>query len=172
MEQHVERKIYLMRMGEFVKIGVSANPHARSGHFETLPLSMEVIHIIESENAGLVERALHRRFKDVQVNGEWFRLAAADIDLIRSVIRCDSPDDLPQVLKPLFGPGGKNGAAWVRSRKLKAVLVSMPLEVHAKIKRASVCSGLSMVAWAVQVLDAEATKVLREQDKVSIERDK
>jgi len=92
--------VYLMRVGEYHKIGSSADPYTRLAHLASGPLAPEVVHRIASRDRFKVENALQRRFAASRVRGEWFRLNDAEVAMIRKVGECHSPDDLPEELAP------------------------------------------------------------------------
>ena len=65
------------------KIGKSRRPDKRVGEFTLqLPFKVEVIHLVESDDYHLAERMFHIMFRDYHVNGEWFLLSKACIDII------------------------------------------------------------------------------------------
>lgn len=93
--------VYLVRMGRFHKIGMSHNPSKRLLAFSGLPYPVLLVHQIATEQPRLIERTLHRRFKDQRVVGEWFRLDEEQVAVILSVKKANAPDDLPPSLWPL-----------------------------------------------------------------------
>lgn len=93
--------VYLFRLGEFVKIGSSANPPKRLADYFRLPYRTEILHCINSARAGRVECALHVRFRHERVGYEWFRLSAEQIARLKQLDRVDCPADLPDDLRPL-----------------------------------------------------------------------
>ncbi|MEO8608876.1 MAG: GIY-YIG nuclease family protein [Chloroflexota bacterium] len=84
--------LYLLegRPGEY-KIGLSVLPKRRISMLGVqLPFSIEVIHLIETNNMLAAERQLHERFASRKINGEWYALAEADVTYIRSIARIDT----------------------------------------------------------------------------------
>lgn len=62
------------------KIGKATNPDRRMGQIElNLPEKMELVHMIETDDAYGIEGYWHRRFKKKCTNGEWFRLDQSDV---------------------------------------------------------------------------------------------
>lgn len=67
------------------KIGSSQDITKRLRYFRTnLPFQVELIHKIETTAPAKLERELHKKFSDKRVNGEWFRLDQADIELFKA----------------------------------------------------------------------------------------
>jgi hypothetical protein len=76
--------VYLVRMGEFYKIGKSNDPGRRSYELGLrLPEKHDVVHVIETDDPSGIEAYWHRRFAAQRANGEWFRLAPGDIAAFR-----------------------------------------------------------------------------------------
>ena len=70
--------LYVIRLGEFYKIGVSLNPRERVRsmmlHQEPTP-----VRIYETPDAYALEKALHKRFANKRGYGEWFELLQDDL---------------------------------------------------------------------------------------------
>jgi hypothetical protein len=76
--------VYLIRMGEFHKIGKSNDPGRRLYELGIrLPEKHDVIHVIETDDPSGIEAYWHRRFASQRANGEWFRLAPGDVAAFR-----------------------------------------------------------------------------------------
>ena len=76
--------VYLIRMGEFHKIGKTNDPGRRAYELGLrLPERHDVLHIIETDDPSGIEAYWHRRFASQRANGEWFRLSAPDVDAFR-----------------------------------------------------------------------------------------
>lgn len=72
--------IYLIRMGEFYKIGKTNDPGRRLYEIGLrLPEQHEVLHVIETDDPSGIEAYWHRRFAALRANGEWFRLSTSDV---------------------------------------------------------------------------------------------
>ncbi len=94
--------VYLFARGDLHKIGASASPRQR---LLTAAKGGTVVHLIPSAARYKVEAALLRRFA-AQREGpgkEWFRLSGEDVAAILALGRVDTPDELPENLRP---PGG------------------------------------------------------------------
>lgn len=74
--QVVTGAVYLIRMGEFHKIGKSNDPGRRDYELTLqLPEKHDVVHVIGTDDPSGIEAYWHRRFSSQRANGEWFRLA-------------------------------------------------------------------------------------------------
>jgi DNA-binding XRE family transcriptional regulator len=68
----MKTKIYLIRSGDFVKIGKADDPIARWQNIQTgCPTTVELLGWIEADASE--ERRLHERFAAHRQRGEWFR---------------------------------------------------------------------------------------------------
>lgn len=73
-----EGYVYFIKGGDAIKIGYSMNPALRLAQLQTGSSEMlELLGFIEGSE--VTESDLHRQFKDIQKNGEWFY---ADDDLV------------------------------------------------------------------------------------------
>lgn len=77
---------------EHYKIGFSKDPRKRHKTFVDsfgvkLPISVELVHIIETNDMRKLETQLHERYKHKRVNGEWFSLDKPDVDYIKALGR-------------------------------------------------------------------------------------
>ncbi|HET6908043.1 MAG TPA: GIY-YIG nuclease family protein [Mycobacteriales bacterium] len=76
--------VYLLRMGEFYKIGKSNDPGRRLYEVGLrLPEKHDLVHVIETDDPSGIEAYWHRRFASQRANGEWFRLATDDVSAFR-----------------------------------------------------------------------------------------
>lgn len=78
--------LYLIKCQEYYKIGVAVDVENRLAQLSTgnpYPLSVEVYY--EFENADVVERVLHQKYKNCRVRGEWFDLSRGDISDIHAI---------------------------------------------------------------------------------------
>lgn len=72
--------VYLLRMGEFHKIGKSNDPGRRVYEVGLrLPEKHELVHVIDTDDPSGIEAYWHRRFASQRANGEWFRLSLGDV---------------------------------------------------------------------------------------------
>ena len=66
--------IYFVEGGDLVKIGMAEDVPARVARMQTgSPIQLRLLGSMPGDRD--VERALHRRFRDLRVRGEWFRRA-------------------------------------------------------------------------------------------------
>ena len=72
--------IYLFRVDKYYKIGLSGQPGRRYSSIATsVPFPVERVHQFRCWYVSDVEAALHQRFKDKRLNGEWFELSKEDV---------------------------------------------------------------------------------------------
>lgn len=72
--------VYLMKSGEFYKIGLSNSSGRREYELGIqLPEKLKLVHEIETDCPAALEKFWHDRFASKRRNGEWFDLNAADI---------------------------------------------------------------------------------------------
>lgn len=63
-----------------IKIGKSKNPKARLSQLQTSTVNeLKLLHIIECEDMDEIETALHKRFEDKHIRGEWFSVSIEEI---------------------------------------------------------------------------------------------
>lgn len=92
--------LYVIQAGEFVKIGISRNVQARLAELQTgNPLPLAILDAFEFADAEQVERALHQRFANARVQGEWFRLTAEDLEALADICRSYRLGNLPTVAR-------------------------------------------------------------------------
>jgi hypothetical protein len=93
-------QLYLIRCGEYVKIGSSSDSASRLRQLQSsLPVQMQLIATIQVNAANKVERALHAEFAPKRVRGEWFLLTEQAIESIKSRY------DMRSLLKFIFDRG-------------------------------------------------------------------
>ena len=82
-----EGYIYIVRAGQFYKIGMSANPKKRIEAInQGLPLDLEVIGTWPALSARDVEVELHEQCKGRHAKGEWYRLTGQGVaDLVAAL---------------------------------------------------------------------------------------
>lgn len=72
--------VYLLKSGDFYKIGRSAELEKRVKQISvSLPERVELEHSIRTDDPVGIEQYWHRRFQEKRANGEWFRLSRADV---------------------------------------------------------------------------------------------
>ena len=71
---------------KYYKIGYTTHPVTRMENFGVkLPFEIEVIAILETDDAEELEQELHQRYTKLWIRGEWFKLTGADIEEILSI---------------------------------------------------------------------------------------
>lgn len=81
--------VYLIKASNgYCKIGISHNPDKR---FKILQreaavwaITLELVHVITSNRAYILEQSFHKRFAGQRVTGEWFLLTPRDIEWLRA----------------------------------------------------------------------------------------
>ncbi len=82
--------LYFIRSGQYVKIGVSANPLGRLRQVQTgNPIEAELLAVCPGGKDD--EAAIHRAFQQHRVSGEWFR-ATPQLDALIEKVRHDHPE--------------------------------------------------------------------------------
>ncbi len=77
--------VYLILSPYGYKIGKTKRMKERSQLFSVkLPFEIEVVHYKWFEDYSRAEAALHQRFKEKRLDGEWFRLTPADVQAVKA----------------------------------------------------------------------------------------
>ena len=66
--------VYLIESNGLIKIGFSSDFDKRLKSYKTHNANLNVLCVAELEDAFEIETKLHKKYKDFQVNGEWFDL--------------------------------------------------------------------------------------------------
>lgn len=91
--------VYFIRRGtsRVVKIGVAKDPWKRLRQLQTGSADrLKIVAVMPGTPAD--ERALHRRFADLRLGGEWFRMSPEITAMIREVKRRHRCDSAPRLL--------------------------------------------------------------------------
>lgn len=77
--------VYVIKTVHSCKIGKTTDPEARvSALLGQIPFQGEVAAMIESDDHHSLERALHEKYHDKRVHGEWFNLSLQDIEDLKN----------------------------------------------------------------------------------------
>jgi hypothetical protein len=80
--------VYLIRFFPGVyKIGRSTNPSSRMAKLQSKrkTLTLELIHVIRSDNYQICETTIQRIFKDSLINGEYYFLTDGDVARFKAI---------------------------------------------------------------------------------------
>lgn len=103
--------VYILKVGEYYKIGITKNIRERIRHFQTgNPYKVELIALKECVDAANSEKAMHNQFCHNRRFGEWFELGADELaEAIRILdevskerfeSKCDASRFMVQTPKP------------------------------------------------------------------------
>ena len=77
--------VYLLKSGEFYKIGASSNVSARIKQLTAIPpFGVSLVCTIKTNDMYQLERQLHEQFASKRVSGEWFELTDQDVAIIEA----------------------------------------------------------------------------------------
>lgn len=94
-------KVYFIRSGDAIKIGVSINPEQRFGELQVgSALELELLGVIVGDK--YTEKEVHARFERLHIRGEWFHADPPLLDFIESHARGtgDRPRSEPIPIPP------------------------------------------------------------------------
>jgi nucleoside 2-deoxyribosyltransferase len=78
--------VYILRSGDFIKIGKSKNVDQRLTQISPkTPMPVTLLHTITSDDMSWAEAQLHRHYAHYRTNGEWFLLPQADLDWLLTI---------------------------------------------------------------------------------------
>src|SRR5258706_1201450 len=78
--------LYIIKCQDFHKIGIANDVEARLAQLSTgNPYPLEVVVIYAFDNAEIVERSIHQRYKEIRQRGEWFNLDYEALKNIHSI---------------------------------------------------------------------------------------
>lgn len=81
--------VYVIKASNgYYKIGISVRPHKRFKELQreaaTWAISLELVHIIASNKAYVLEQYFHKHFAGQRVIGEWFLLTDCDVKWLQT----------------------------------------------------------------------------------------
>jgi DNA-binding XRE family transcriptional regulator len=77
--------VYLFRADNgLLKIGRSGSPRDRLKAFACLPVAVELIHQIRTNDMEWLEGELHQLYAARHVRGEWFRLTEEEVEVLKA----------------------------------------------------------------------------------------
>src|SRR5688572_21843324 len=78
--------VYVLKCGEFYKIGFSKKPYRRARKLRTAsPYPIEVVYTLKTPHYKMVERTLHRHFDSKRIDREWFMVENEDLEYVLSL---------------------------------------------------------------------------------------
>jgi hypothetical protein len=79
--------VYVVQAGEFYKIGMTrGDVDKRLAQLQTgSPRRLKLIKVIETDNPARMERTLHAMLQHKRGPGEWFKLDADDLDILKRI---------------------------------------------------------------------------------------
>jgi DNA-binding XRE family transcriptional regulator len=124
--------VYLFRAGGHYKIGRSWNPETRRRQMATLPVPVELVHQVGTDNPVWLERHLHYRYHHGRGLGEWFTLAPGEVAEICALDACNEP---PAVSLPGSPHGWAGGRATGKPAKVVRYVHPAESEERARLGR-------------------------------------
>tara|TARA_R110000796_G_C14424314_1_gene420331 strand:+ start:143 stop:610 length:468 start_codon:yes stop_codon:yes gene_type:complete len=81
-----QESIYIIEVGGKFKIGYTSNFNIRIKKYKTHNPDFRIVICVRSESAFTLEVALHERYKDFNISGEWFDLSKDQLVECLSII--------------------------------------------------------------------------------------
>ena len=78
--------LYVVKMGDYYKIGTSKTPNTRLKEFTKLPFELETVICECVFNYQEIESELHNKFYEKNKRGEWFVLDKQDVEYIKDYL--------------------------------------------------------------------------------------
>ncbi len=78
-----ESYVYLVACGDFVKIGLAADPQKRLAMMQTgNPIELTIIKVWHTLTPQIDEECLHAQYEKYRVRGEWFKIPQKQLALL------------------------------------------------------------------------------------------
>ena len=78
--------LYIIKCQGFHKIGIANDVKSRLAQLSTgNPFILEVVNVYGFENAEVVEKAVHQRYKNLRQRGEWFMMNEHALSEVRQI---------------------------------------------------------------------------------------
>ena len=78
--------VYIVKMGEYYKVGKTLDMTCRMGEYTLLPIEPEIVFCKKVGDYTQGERTLHEQYADKRVRGEWFKLTDEDIKKAKQLV--------------------------------------------------------------------------------------
>lgn len=82
----IQGYVYIVKMGEYYKVGKTLDMTCRMGEYTLLPIEPEIVFCKKVEDYTQGERTLHEQYAEKRVRGEWFKLSDSDIKKAKKLI--------------------------------------------------------------------------------------
>lgn len=154
------RQVYLFRDANGAhKIGVSFSPEQRQRSVQNQThQDVAAVHTIENPCAAALERALHFKFAEKRIEGEWFNLTPEDVGFIVAL----NDDTTSEVLNAFFSRSGVQFSVRLHALRVQAGLTVADLARATGLSRTALYNlenGDSRPSWDVVQRIADALNV-------------